>query len=86
MGWTALKVEWTSKARKEFRNLDSVARRRVDAAIQHFAGTGEGDIKKVQGTTDEFRMRVGGYRVAFKIDWNRLVMTILHVGTRGDFY
>jgi len=30
-----------------------------------FAGTGEGDIKKLQGDSGELRLRVGDYRVRF---------------------
>jgi mRNA-degrading endonuclease RelE of RelBE toxin-antitoxin system len=38
---------------------------RILVALHRFAETGEGDLKKLQGNTDELRLRVGDYRVRF---------------------
>ncbi len=40
---------------------------RIFAALHRFAETGEGDIKKLQGESDELRLRVGDYRVRFTV-------------------
>jgi len=37
---------------------------RIFAALLRFAETGDGDIKKLQGESNELRLRVGDYRVA----------------------
>ncbi|MBS1826574.1 MAG: type II toxin-antitoxin system RelE/ParE family toxin [Acidobacteria bacterium] len=51
-------------ARADVRQLDIPTAMRVFTALQRFADTGEGDITKLKGT-DEFRLRVGDYRVRF---------------------
>ena len=38
---------------------------RIFAALDRFAENGEGDIKRLQGTAGELRLRVGDYRVRF---------------------
>ncbi len=38
---------------------------RIFAALQRFANTGEGDVKKLKGESSELRLRVGDYRVRF---------------------
>jgi mRNA-degrading endonuclease RelE of RelBE toxin-antitoxin system len=38
---------------------------RIFAALHRFVETGEGDIKKLKGESDDLRRRVGDYRVRF---------------------
>lgn len=42
-----LTVTWRSPARRELRRLDPPAQRRVIAAVERFAETGEGDIRRL---------------------------------------
>ncbi len=39
--------------------------RRVVAALERYAGTGYGDVMRVEGT-DQLRLRVGDWRVRFR--------------------
>ena len=41
---------------------------RVTAALERLASTGHGDVKKLQGRPNEFRLRVGKWRVFFDRD------------------
>ena len=45
-----------------------------------------GDVKRLHGSNrpQKFRLRVGNYRVIFRIDQD--VITILRVDNRGDIY
>ena len=59
------KVLWSGPARTDIRRLDRDTAMRIFAALHRFAETGEGDIKKLQGKSDDLRLRIGEYRVRF---------------------
>jgi mRNA interferase RelE/StbE len=59
------KIIWSESARADVRRLDRETAMRIFAALLRFAETGEGDVKKLQGSSDELRLRVGDYRVRF---------------------
>ena len=49
--------------------LDKGIARRVKQAVERFAETGAGNVKKLQGIDPpEYRLRVGDYRVRFELD------------------
>lgn len=65
--------------------LDKGATRRIKASVERFSETGVGNVKKLQGIDPpEFRLRVGDYRVRFRMDGNTL--RILRVRNRKDAY
>jgi mRNA interferase RelE/StbE len=43
-----------------------------------------GDIKKLKGYKDEYRLRVGSYRVLFRLIGSHLIVT--SIGDRKDIY
>ncbi len=45
----------------------------------------KGDIVRVE-TTDKYRLRVGDYRILFKIDNDKLIITVVNAGNRGQIY
>jgi mRNA interferase RelE/StbE len=59
------KIAWSERARADVRRLDRETAMRILTALHQFAETGEGDIKKLKGESDELRLRVGDYRVRF---------------------
>jgi len=42
--------------------------------------------RKLKGTKDEYRLRVGDYRVFFTIDDQRRLVTVFHVAHRREAY
>jgi mRNA interferase RelE/StbE len=58
-------IDWTPLARADVRRIDRTNAMRILTALHRFAQTGEGDIKKLQGDSEELRLRVGDYRVRF---------------------
>jgi mRNA interferase RelE/StbE len=58
-------IDWTPPARADVRRIDRTNAMRILTALHRFAGLGEGDIKKLQGDSEELRLRVGDYRVRF---------------------
>jgi mRNA interferase RelE/StbE len=59
------KIIFTPPARADVRRIDRDTAMRILTALDRFARTGEGDIKKLEGNTGELRLRVGDYRVRF---------------------
>ncbi|OKO96030.1 RelE/StbE replicon stabilization toxin [Geobacillus proteiniphilus] len=46
----------------------------------------QGDIKKLKGQDGLYRMRIGTYRVLFRIDHDERIIYIEAIGNRGDVY
>jgi mRNA interferase RelE/StbE len=80
-----MRVEWTDEAIGDMAALETTIAQRVRQAIERFAATGFGDIKRLHGfRPPEFRMRVGGWRVRFQYD--AATMLILRVRNRREAY
>ncbi len=77
------KITFTAQARADVRRLDIPTAMRIFAALQRFAETGEGDIKKLKGDED-CRLRVGDYRIRFIQDADSI--TIRRVLHRSEAY
>ncbi len=43
-----------------------------------------GDIKKVEGRTGYYRLRVGVYRIIYTVDHGKLVVVVVDANTRGQ--
>ena len=56
---------------------------RIRAAIDRLP---EGDVRQLQGFRDQRRLRVGDWRLRFKIDREQRLLTILAIKPRGDAY
>ena len=58
----------TPRAARDLRQLDSAIRQRVlDALDRLVARAGQGDIHRLVGTADEYRLRVGDWRVRYRV-------------------
>lgn len=72
---------------RDLERLDRPVRHRVVAAIERFARTGEGDVKRLRGLAPpEYRLRVGDWRIRFGRDDAEQVLYILRVLPRGEAY
>lgn len=77
------KVEFEKAAQKFMERQDKVQRIRLYKAICKLPnGT---DIKKLQGH-NLYRLRVGAYRILYRIDEVIRVITIENIDNRGDVY
>jgi mRNA-degrading endonuclease RelE of RelBE toxin-antitoxin system len=74
------KIVITPQAKIDVRRIDRETAMRILAALDRFARTSEGDIKKLQGDSGELRLRVGDYRVRFNEEppGTLLVHAVLH--------
>ncbi|MDP9313120.1 MAG: type II toxin-antitoxin system RelE/ParE family toxin [Chloroflexota bacterium] len=73
-------------AQKELAALPNAVYDRVVATIQSLATTPclVGCVK-LQGS-DDWRIRVGAYRIIYRINDDELVVTVIKVGHRGSVY
>ena len=60
---------------------------RIDAAILGLAvAPHPPGSKKLQGTGDFYRIRIGDYRVVYQVENERLVVVVVNVAHRRDIY
>jgi mRNA interferase RelE/StbE len=79
-------VRWSNRAEKDLERLDRKVRQRIVAAVDRFAQTGQGDVKRLQGMKEEtFRLRVGEWRVIF-LEEETLFILILRALPRSGAY
>ena len=78
-------VEWAETALEDMAALDKGIARRVKQAVERFADTGAGSVKRLQGIDPpEYRLRVGDYRVRFHLDDE--TVRVLRVRNRREAY
>ena len=85
MIWT---IVLSSNAKKQLEKIPKNERERLLTAIDMLVyGIKESglDIKKLLGRP-EWRIRLGGWRVLFTIDSDKIVITVISIASRGDVY
>ena len=70
----------TLSAAKDLDALPRDGREQVEAGLNRYAVTGQGDVKALQGR-DGFRLRIGSYRVIF--DEDAITILAIYVGRRA---
>jgi len=80
-----MEIRLSKQAIKELDKMDDKTAKRILDGIRGLAETPpRGDIKPLQGVKNKSRLRVGSYRILFKIEENEIHIT--DIGTRGDIY
>jgi mRNA interferase RelE/StbE len=80
-------LEIKPSAQKELDALDNVLFTRVDRKILTLADTPRpAGCKKLKGYKDQWRVRVGDWRVVYIIDDGAKRVTIMRIARRGDVY
>jgi mRNA interferase RelE/StbE len=80
-------IQLTRAARHGLSTLPKAVLRRVDAAILALADDPHPPgSKKLQGEEDLYRIRVGDFRVLYRVEEERLVLLVVNVGNRRDIY
>lgn len=74
-------IKYTKIAVKHIEGLDKPTRQRIKVAIEKLPF---GDIKKLTGYNNEYRLRVGDFRVLFSLDND--IIIIKDVLPRGQAY
>ena len=82
-------VRWQQRALDDLRSVarsDAATAGRIKSAVDRFGVSGAGDVKKLQGTSGEWRLRVGDWRVRIRIDPTDDAVIVLRVLPRGRAY
>ena len=80
-------VEIASAAQREFKRLPPEVVRKVDAAMLELEQNPRPHgCTKLEGSEDEYRVRVGDYRILYVINDKAKLVTIAHVRHRRDVY
>lgn len=77
-------IVFEKAAKKFIDRLPMPDRRRVATAIAQLPN-GAG-IKKLKGYAGLMRLRVGDYRIIYRVDNGRLVVLVVDAGNRGEIY
>lgn len=73
-------IVFTAAAARDFDRLPADARERIADALFGYAVSGQGDVKKLTGR-EEYRLRVGAYRVIFAEDQTTILA--IYIGRRA---
>jgi mRNA interferase RelE/StbE len=74
-------------AERDLRRLDAVTRQRLIRALDLLvAEPPRGDVRKLQGREDEWRLRVGDWRIRFTRDETTGDVLVLSLEPRGRAY
>jgi len=74
-------------ARRDLKSIRGPNRRRIAETIDALADDPRPHgYSKLAGEEDLFRVRVGDYRIVYKIEDDRLIVLVVRIGHRKDIY
>jgi mRNA interferase RelE/StbE len=77
-------IDFVPSALDQLRALPKDARRFIGAKLDRAQNDLTGDVKKLKGFKNKYRLRVGNYRVLFELEGPSLI--VYDVGDRKDIY
>ena len=81
------RVELNRRGLRDLERLDSQTGPRVLRAIESLASEPRPvRSRKLVGSNDSYRLRVGNYRILYEVDDSNSVVTVFAVGHRRDVY
>lgn len=76
-------IIYEKRCLKYLKKLDRNIQLRIIKAINQLP---LGDVKRLQGNTENYRLRVGSYRIIFSRDDEKLIILIIGIAPRGEVY
>jgi mRNA interferase RelE/StbE len=81
------RVTLAATAVKERQRIDSVVRKRIDQTLQGLLSEPRpSGVKKLSGKYQDWRVRVGDYRILYEIDDDQQLITVWRIAHRRDVY
>lgn len=81
------KIVTSPVAQKSLKSLPQNMKKRIDAKISALAKNPRPpDAKVLQGKHGLLRVRVGDYRIIYRVEDDRLIILIVKIGHRKDVY
>jgi mRNA interferase RelE/StbE len=80
-------IKWTNSAKKELKKLDKNIIPRLISAVEELAKNPYPQgVKKLVNSENNYRIRVGDYRIIYEIKSSVLIIYIIKVGNRQSVY
>lgn len=82
-------IEFSRKSAKELTGIGQKDAMQIMSKIRELASDPYGkslDVSKMRGVDNLYRLRVRNYRVIYEISNNKLLITVIKIGTRGGIY
>lgn len=80
-------IHFSNQSRKLIKELDEKRRIQIKKAIDLLREDPFGlPYKKLNGLEADYRIRVGEFRISYSIDKNQLIIRIIKIGNRENFY
>jgi mRNA interferase RelE/StbE len=80
-------IEFTRSAARELKALERAIQLRIATHIDSLAGQPlPPGSKKLQGDPGVYRIRIGDYRILYRMDGKRVTVLIVKIGHRQDVY
>ncbi|MEG0775316.1 type II toxin-antitoxin system RelE/ParE family toxin [Clostridium sp.] len=76
-------IKLSKKAEKFIRKQAIDTQKRILKGIIELPG---GDVKKLKGINEVYRLRVGDFRILFEKNDIELIIIVIDVGNRGEIY
>ena len=81
------RVTLTATAVKERRRIDVTVRQRIDQTLRSLQSDPRpSGVKKLSGQYQDWRVRVGDYRILYEIDDDQQKITVWRIAHRRDVY
>lgn len=82
-----MKVLLSKPALKFVNKQEQKIQRRIYAALKGLEVIPPvGDIKKLKGVDEIYRLRVGTFRIIYTMDFQKVVVKVVTIDNRGDIY
>ncbi|MBI4312599.1 MAG: type II toxin-antitoxin system RelE/ParE family toxin [Chloroflexi bacterium] len=81
-----MQVILTPRAKKDLEGLDHKVASRIIQALERYAETGHGNLKRLHGAGRELRLRVGDWRVIAMMDFSTNILYVMRVRNRREAY
>ncbi len=84
MNW---KIELSNNAVKDLKKLDNPVKKRIWEYLKNLdLQDPSHEIKKLKGNSNEYRLRIGDWRIKFVCDRPQRICLITHIKHRRDVY
>ena len=85
-----LKIQFLPSAQKELEKMDKIWQKKIKKNFQMLSENPaliKNKIKKLKGKyKDYFRLRVGNYRIIFRVEKKKLIILVLRIAHRKEIY
>jgi mRNA interferase RelE/StbE len=80
-------VEFARPALREFKALERPTQLRIATHIEELAENPfPPGCKKLKGEPDHYRIRLGDYRMIYRVERSRVTIVVVKIGHRRDVY